>query len=35
MTLRSVGRVGKYQRIREVRIPQITTHTALDFAVLQ
>lgn len=35
MTLNSVGYVDKYSRERIVRIPQITTNTALDFVVLQ
>lgn len=35
MTLDATGKVANYQRTREVRIPQITTNTALDFAVLQ
>lgn len=35
MTLNATGKVANYQRTREVMIPQITTNTALDFAVLQ
>ena len=35
MTLNAEGYVGNYIRKREVQIPQITTNTALDFAVLQ
>ena len=35
MTLDAKGYYGGYLRERQVRIPQITTNTALDFAVLQ
>lgn len=35
MTLNAEGKVGEYKRFRRVYIPQITTNTALDFAVLQ
>lgn len=35
MTLDATGYVGDYARKRSVQIPQITTNTALDFAVLQ
>lgn len=35
MTLDASGYVGNYIRKRSVQIPQITTNTALDFAVLQ
>lgn len=35
MVLDARGYIGNYIRDRRVLIPQITTHTALDFAVLQ
>lgn len=35
MVLDSKGKVGNYIRTRKIFIPQITTNTALDFAVLQ
>ncbi len=35
MVIDSTGYVGDYQRSRRIFIPQITTNTALDFAVLQ
>lgn len=35
MTLNAMWWEGKYARTRQVEIPQITTNTALDFAVLQ
>lgn len=34
-TIGAIGSVGDYSRTRTIQIPQITTNTALDFAVLQ
>jgi hypothetical protein len=35
MIIDASGRVNGYTRTRRILIPQITTNTALDFAVLQ
>lgn len=35
MTLDATAYAYGFQRTRTIRIPQVTTNTALDFAVLQ